>query len=52
MVKNILEYVKDSLKEGEKFQIELLPTTGNREFYLKLGFKYKPENMDGVYIWI
>ena len=25
---------------------------GNRDFYVKCGMKYKPENQDGVYIWI
>lgn len=52
MVQNILDYIENSLKEGEKFQIELLPTTGKREFYLRLGFKYRPEKMDGMYLWI
>jgi len=40
------EIIKDNL-----FMIEVLPTTNNRDFYIKLGFKYKPENMDGVYMW-
>ena len=43
---------KQTLKEGELFQIEATPTSGNRDFYIKCGMKYKPENQDGTYIWI
>lgn len=52
LIKNILEYIESILEEGEKFQIELLPTSGYKDFYLKLGFKYKPEKMDGMYLWL
>lgn len=44
--------IYDMLEENEQFLLELLPVTGKREFYLKGGFKYKPENMDGMYLWI
>ena len=37
---------------GESFQLEASPTANNREFYIKCGLKYKPENQDGVYMWI
>ena len=30
----------------------LLEYRKNREFYIKCGMKYKPENQDGVYVWI
>ncbi|MBR1386741.1 MAG: GNAT family N-acetyltransferase [Bacilli bacterium] len=52
IVCELLDMVKNNLKENEKFQIEASPTNGNREFYIKCGMKYKPENQDGVYIWL
>lgn len=52
IVTTLIKQVKDTLKEGEYFQIEATPTYGNRDFYIKCGMKYKPENQDGVYIWI
>ncbi|MFI3307094.1 MAG: GNAT family N-acetyltransferase [Mycoplasmatota bacterium] len=52
LVNNIMEKVKNSLKYEEQFLIELCPSYGKRNFYLKCGFKYKPENMDGMYLWI
>lgn len=52
IIKNILDNVYNSLDENEQFLIELLPANGKRDFYLKCGFKYKPENMDGMYLWI
>lgn len=48
----LFKMVEESLKEGEKYQIEATPTGGNREFYVKCGMKYKPENQDGTYLWI
>ena len=38
--------------EDNCFQLEASPTANNREFYIKCGLKYKPENQDGVYMWI
>jgi GNAT superfamily N-acetyltransferase len=52
IVLNIKNYLNDYVKKGEKFIIELCPTSGKRNFYIKCGFKYKPENMDGMYLWI
>ena len=52
VVKRLLEIVNNSLKPGQLFQIEATPTSGNRDFYIKCGFKYKPEIQDGVYIWL
>lgn len=51
LVTKIIESINNMLKPGDKFLIELLPSAGKREFYIKLGFKYKPENMDGMYLW-
>ena len=44
--------IEDGVKDGEKIQIELTPSAGNEEFYKKAGFKYKPELMTGMYLWI
>ena len=52
VVTSLLQMVQNSLNEGDVFQIEATPTCGNREFYIKCGFKYKPQNQDGVYVWI
>lgn len=52
IVKKLKSMVKDGVKEGDKIQIELTPTAGNEEFYKKAGFKYKPEIITGMYLWI
>ena len=44
--------IEQSINEGEKMQIELTPTAGNEFFYQKAGFKYKPEKITGMYLWI
>ncbi|MDD3340844.1 MAG: GNAT family N-acetyltransferase [Bacilli bacterium] len=52
IVMNIKAYMNEYVKEGEHFLIELCPAYGKRNFYANCGFKYKPENMDGMYLWI
>ena len=52
VVESLLNKVKEDLNENELFQVEATPTSGNRDFYVKCGMKYKPENQDGTYIWI
>ncbi len=52
VVTSLIKMVKDNLKDGELFQLEASPTNGNRDFYIKCGMKYKPENQDGTYLWI
>lgn len=52
LVLKIKDYVFDFLGEDEQFLIELCPAYGKRNFYQRLGFKYKPTNMDGMYLWI
>ena len=52
LVKKIIEEIRENLKEEEQFLIELLPAFGKRNFYQNCGFKYKPENMDGMYLWV
>lgn len=52
ILNSLFDMVNKSLKTGERFQIEASPTNNNREFYIKCGMKYKPENQDGTYLWI
>ena len=52
VVTHLLKRIENVLIPGEQFQLEATPTHGNREFYVKCGMKYKPENQDGVYVWI
>ena len=44
--------IETNVNEGEKIQIELTPTAGNEAFYEKAGFKYKPDKITGMYLWI
>ena len=44
--------IEENVSIGEKMQIELTPTAGNEAFYQKAGFKYKPEKITGMYLWI
>jgi len=52
IVTNLINEITNKLEDGDLFQLEASPTSGNREFYIKCGLKYKPENQDGVYLWI
>ena len=52
VVTKILEIAKENMEEGDILCIEGSPTKGNIDFYLKCGFKYKPEIQDGIYIWL
>ncbi len=52
IVTTLIDDIKEMLEDGEQFQLEASPTEGNRDFYIKCGMKYKPENQDGVYLWI
>ena len=52
IVKELKKMIEDGIKEGEKMQIELTPTAGNEKFYQKAGFKYKPDVITGMYLWI
>lgn len=52
IVNKLKHMVEDGVKEGEKIQIELTPTKGKESFYQKAGFKYKPEVITGMYLWI
>ena len=52
IVTKLKEMIEDGVKEDEKIQIELTPTAGNEAFYEKAGFKYKPDKITGMYLWI
>ena len=52
IVNKLKNMIESGVKEGEKIQIELTPTAGNEGFYQKAGFKYKPEVITGMYLWI
>ena len=52
VVTSLIKELENMVKDGDCFQLEASPTASNREFYIKCGLKYKPENQDGVYLWI
>jgi len=52
IINKLKAMIEDGVKEGEKMQIELTPTAGKEEFYKKAGFKYKPDVITGMYLWI
>ena len=52
IVTSLISELEKQIKDGESFQLEASPTANNRNFYIKCGLKYKPENQDGVYLWI
>ena len=52
IVRELKHLIESNVKDGEKIQIELTPTTGNEKFYEKEGFKYNPEKITGMYLWI
>lgn len=52
IVNELKRLIEDGVKEGEKMQIELTQTAGNEAFYERAGFKYKPDIITGMYLWI
>ena len=52
IVKELKKLIEENVSSGEKMQIELTPTAGNEAFYQKAGFKYKPDVITGMYLWI
>lgn len=52
IVNELKKMIEDGVKVGDKIQIELTPTAGNEEFYKKAGFKYKPDVITGMCLWI
>ncbi len=52
IINELKKMIEDGVKEGEKIQVELTPTAGNEVFYQKGGFKYNPDKITGMYLWI
>ena len=52
IVNKLKNMIQSNVKTGEKMQIELTPTAGKENFYQKAGFKYKPDKITGMYLWI
>ena len=52
IVNKLRELIIDNVLDGEKMQIELTPTAGNEIFYQKCGFKYNPDKVTGMYLWV
>lgn len=52
IVTKLKEMIESNIKTGERILVELSPTAGNEAFYQKAGFKYKPEKITGMYLWI
>lgn len=52
IISELKKMIEEKVAVGEKMQIELTPTAGNEEFYKKIGFKYKPDIITGMYLWI
>ena len=52
IIKKLKNLISSNVKEKKKMQIELTPTAGNESFYQKAGFKYNPEQITGMYLWI
>ena len=52
IVNELKNMIESNVQTGEKIQIELTPTAGKEKFYQKAGFKYKPEKITGMYLWI
>ncbi len=52
IVNELKKMIEEKVEIGDKMQIELTPTAGKEEFYKKAGFKYKPDVITGMYLWI
>lgn len=52
IVNRLKEMIEENVKVGEKIQIELTLVAGKESFYQKAGFKYKPDVITGMYLWI
>ena len=52
IINELKRLIESGVKKDEKMQIELTPTAGNEKFYEKAGFKYKPDKITGMYLWI
>ena len=52
IINELKRLIETNVSKGEKIQIELTPTAGNEAFYEKAGFKYNPDKITGMYLWI
>lgn len=52
IINELKNMIESNVKSGEKMQIELTPTAGNEAFYQRAGFKYNPDKITGMYLWI
>lgn len=52
IISKLKELIENNVQVSDKMQIELTPTAGKEGFYEKAGFKYKPEKITGMYLWI
>lgn len=52
IISELKRLIENNVADGEKMQIELTPTAGNEAFYEKAGFKYNPDKITGMYLWI
>ena len=53
LVQNLMERLQEYVnKNCDEFMVELTPTKNNASFYVKCGFKHKPEEMEGCYLWL
>lgn len=52
IVNELKKMIGNGVNAGDKMQIELTPTAENEEFYKKAGFKYEPDVITGMYLWI
>ncbi|MBR3133078.1 MAG: GNAT family N-acetyltransferase [Clostridia bacterium] len=52
IIKELKKLIENGVKEGEKMQVELTPTAGKEGFYAKAGYKYNPDKITGMYLWI
>ncbi len=52
IVERLKQKIESGVQPGEKLLIELTPMAGKEPFYVKAGFKYKPDKITGMYLWI
>ena len=52
IVRRLVEKVQAFVDNHDQYLIELLPTAGNADFYVKCGFKHDESKMEGCYIWL
>ncbi len=52
IISELKSLIESNVSDGEKMQIELTPTAGKEPFYERVGFKYKPDKITGMYLWI